>query len=122
MARILIVDDDIDIIEASSVVLEIAGHEIVSACNIDDGIEAVQEKKPDLMILDVMMDEPDDGFTMAQKVRALGIKTPIIMLTSVASVTGLSFGMDDEMLPVDDFIQKPVDPAVLQEKVEALLN
>ena len=122
MARILIVDDDLDIIEAGRVMLELAGHEVLAAGSYQEGLDAALEHKPDLMILDVMMDEPDDGFALAQDLRGRGIKAPIIMLTSVSRVTGLQFGPDSELLPVDDFLEKPVDPALLQEKVRALLN
>ncbi|MDP2361373.1 MAG: response regulator [bacterium] len=121
MARILIVDDDVDIIEASRVMLEMAGHQVEAAYSYKEGLDAALKLKPDLMILDVMMDEPDDGFALAQALRGRGITTPIIMLTSVSRVTGMHFGVDDDLLPVNDFVQKPVDPAVLQEKVRALL-
>jgi DNA-binding response OmpR family regulator len=121
MARILIVDDDIDIIEASRVMLEMDGHEVLAAYNYHEGLQSALENKPELMILDVMMDEPDDGFALAQTLRARGVQTPIIMLTSVSRVSGMQFGMDNDLLPVNDFVQKPVDPAVLQEKVRKLL-
>jgi len=122
MARILIVDDDMDIIEAGKIMLEMDGHEVLAAYNAKDGLAAALEQKPDLLVLDVMMDEPDDGFALAQTLRGRGVKTPILMLTSVSRVSGLSFGVDQDLLPVDDFVQKPVDPAVLQEKVRKLLG
>lgn len=121
MARILIVDDDLDIVEAGRVMLELDGHQVDAAHNYQDGLDAALRLKPDLMILDVMMDEPDDGFALAQALRGRGVTTPIIMLTSVSRVSGLSFGIDQELLPVNDFVQKPVDPLLLQEKVRALL-
>lgn len=122
MARILIVDDDIDIIESSRVMLEMAGHEVLAAYTYQEGLKATLEQKPDLLILDVMMDEPDDGFALAQNIRSRGVETPIIMMTSVSRVSGYAFGVDEELLPVDDFLQKPVDPNLLQEKVSALLK
>jgi DNA-binding response OmpR family regulator len=118
MARILIIDDDLDIIEASKVVLELDGHEILSATSYDEGLKAALDLKPDLLILDVMMDEPDDGFKLAQDLRRRDFRTPIIMLTSVSRVTGFEFKSDNELLPVDDFLQKPVDPGLLQQKVK----
>lgn len=121
MARILIVDDDIDIIESSRVMLELAGHEVLAAYNYAEGLKKALDEKPDLMILDVMMDEPDDGFALAQNLRGRGVDTPIIMMTSVSRVSGYAFGVDDDMLPVNDFLQKPVDPNLLVEKVKALL-
>ncbi len=122
MARILVVDDDPDIVEATTVVLEGQGHEVVSADNRSDGMTAVQEKAPDLLILDVMMEQPDDGIAMAQALRRQGCKKPILMLSAVGKVTGMDYGKDSELIPVDDYVEKPVDPAVLVEKINALLG
>jgi DNA-binding response OmpR family regulator len=122
MARILIVDDDPDIVEATTLFLERAGHSIASAYNRGEGMKALEAFGPDLLILDVMMEQPDDGFAMAQDLRRQGWKRPILMLTSVASASGLAFGKDDEMVPVDDFQAKPVEPAELVRKVAALLK
>jgi DNA-binding response OmpR family regulator len=122
MAKILIVDDDPDIVEASSLFLQKAGHTIMAAYSRAEGMEAVDSFQPDLLILDVMMEQPDDGFTMAQDLRREGRNFPILMLTSVASASGLAFGKDAEMVPVDDFQSKPVEPADLVRKVADLLK
>jgi DNA-binding response OmpR family regulator len=122
MAKILIVDDDPDIVEASTLFLEREGHTIANAYNRQDGMKSVESFQPDLLILDVMMEQPDDGFAMAQALRRQGWKRPILMLTSVASASGLAFGRDEEMVPVDDFQAKPVEPAELVRKVAALLK
>jgi len=121
MALIAIIDDDPDIIDASSLVLKSKGHSIISASNPDDGYKIVKEQKPDLIILDVMMDEPDDGFYLAQKFRKEGINTPILMYTSVSKATGLEFEKK-EIGPVDDFVEKPISPEELIQKVENLLK
>ncbi len=121
MARILIVDDDPDIVEASQLFLEREGHQIGTAYNRPDGLAMVDTFKPDLLILDVMMEQPDDGFAMAQELRRKGNRLPILMLTSVASASGLAFGQDDEMVPVDAFVPKPVEPATLIATVAKLL-
>ena len=84
-------------------------------------MRAVTEWPPDLLILDVMMEEPDDGFVMARELRRSGWTTPIVMLTSVGKVTGMPFGADPDVVPVDAFLEKPVRPAVLLETVAALL-
>lgn len=121
MALIAIIDDDPDILDASSLVLKSKGYDIITASNPDDGYKIVTEKKPNLIILDVMMDEPDDGFYLAQKLRKNGIKTPILMYTSVSKAIGLDFGKS-EMVPVDDFVEKPISPEELIEKVGNLLK
>lgn len=121
MSLIAIIDDDPDILDASSLVLKSKGHDVITANNPNDGYSIVKNKKPDLIILDVMMDEPDDGFYLAQKFRKEGITIPILMYTSVSKAIGLDFGKS-EMVPVDDFVEKPISPEELVNKVEALLK
>ncbi len=121
MALIAIIDDDPDIVDASSLVLKSKGFDVITATNPQDAYKIVKEKKPNLIILDVMMDEPDDGFYLAQKFRREGITTPILMYTSVSKATGLDFGKN-EMVPVDDFVEKPISPEELVSKVQNLLR
>jgi DNA-binding response OmpR family regulator len=121
MAKIIIIDDDPDILDASTLVLSSKGFEVITASNPDDGYKMVIENKPDLIILDVMMNEPDDGFFLAQKFRRNNIKTPILMYTSVSKAIGMDFGVG-EMVPVDEFVEKPISPEELIRKVEKLLQ
>lgn len=121
MALIAVIDDDPDILDASTLVLKSKGFNIVTASNPVDAYKVVMEKKPDLIILDVMMDEPDDGFYLAQKFRKEGVKIPILMYSSVSKATGLDFGKN-EMVPVDDFVEKPISPDELVAKVFNLLK
>lgn len=120
MAKIAIIDDDPDIVDASSLVLQSKGYEVITAYNPDDGFKIVTEQNPDLIILDVMMIEPDDGFFLAQKFRKMNIVTPILMYTSVSKTLGMEFGTS-EIVPVDDFVEKPISPETLLDKVEKLL-
>lgn len=120
MAKIAIIDDDPDIIDASSLVLISKGYEVITALNPDDGYRIVKDQKPDLIILDVMMNEPDDGFFLAQKFRKENITTPIIMYTSISKSIGIEYGVN-EMIPVDEFVEKPISPDQLIKKVEKLL-
>ncbi len=122
MARILVVDDDPDITFAVSLFLKKAGHEVQAAANRAEGRKALDAFKPDLMVLDVMMEQPDDGIAMAQELRREGCTLPILMLTSVGKVTGMSFGSDDDLVPVDAFFEKPVRPEDLVAKVAELLK
>lgn len=121
MALIAIIDDDPDILDASSLVLNAKGYEVITADNPDDGYKIVKEQKPDLIILDVMMNEPDDGFFLAQKFRRENLDIPIIMYSSVSKALGLEFAAG-KMVPVDDFVEKPISPATLIDKVEKLLQ
>ncbi len=121
MAKILVVDDDPDTVEAIRMVLEKAGHQVSSAHTRADGMAGI-EKKPDLVIMDVMMEEQDDGIALAQEARKKGFKSPILMLSGISKVTGYSFGRDEEILPVDVFEEKPIEPKALLAKVEGLLR
>jgi DNA-binding response OmpR family regulator len=121
MNKIAIIDDDPDILDVSNIVLTSKGYEVVTALNPDDGYKLIKNEKPDLIILDVMMNEPDDGFFLAQKLRREKIDTPIIMYTSVSKALGINFGKSD-MVPVDEYVEKPISPDELIEKVQKLLH
>jgi DNA-binding response OmpR family regulator len=120
--KILIVDDDPDIVEAGRLVLEREGYQVEGAPNRAQGMKALVDVAPDLLILDVMMEEPDDGLRMARDIRKAGHSLPIIMLTSVNAAMGLNIDRDDEMVPVDEFQPKPVEPQTLVAKVKKLLE
>lgn len=121
MTKIAIIDDDPDILDASSIVLSSRGYEVVTATNPDDGYKIVKENIPDLIILDIMMNEPDDGFFLAQKFRKENIITPILMYTSISKSFGMDYGVN-ELVPVDEFVEKPITTEQLIEKVEKLLH
>jgi DNA-binding response OmpR family regulator len=122
MARILVVDDDPDITFAISLFLKKQQHDVHVAASRAEGMTAVDSFKPDLMILDVMMEQPDDGIAMAQDLRRAGSTIPIIMLTSVGQVTGMSYGRDSDLVPVEVFFEKPVRPDDLLKAVAGLLK
>jgi DNA-binding response OmpR family regulator len=122
MAKILIVDDDPDVVDACRLFLEKKGFNVSAAYNRAEGMHAVAAFKPDLLILDVMMEQPDDGIAMAQDLRRQGFKAPILMFTSISKVTGMEYGKDNDLVPVDEFQEKPVDPATLVAKIERLLG
>jgi CheY-like chemotaxis protein len=121
VAKILIVDDDLDVLDTGRVVLEREGHQVVLAANRAEGMKKVAEEAPDLIILDVMMEVIDDGFVMARELRRQGNTVPILMLTSIGPATGMKFGKDPVLAPVDEFQEKPLYPAGLREKVAKLL-
>ena len=122
MAKIFIVDDDPDIVEAVRIVLEREKHVVKAANNRKDGMALSSKGDCDLLILDIMMTDPDDGLTMAQDLRKAGFKKPILMMSSISKVTGMKYGADDAVAPVNDFVEKPFTPANLIKKVNALLK
>ena len=122
MSKILIIDDDPDIIEATEAILSTKGYKVLSSGNKSEGLKLIDEFEPDLLILDVMMEQPDDGIMMAQELRRNGFKSPIIMVSGISKVTGLDYDKDNTMVPVDSFLEKPIKPEALMAKIEELLE
>ena len=125
--RILIIDDDPDITEAMSVVLENKGYVVDSAADGSAGMERLTANRPDLIILDVMMRTSQEGFEFSRQLKnnAAYKAIPILMLTAVKEKTGLDFKStagDESWLPVEEFLDKPVKPNVLLEKVASLIQ
>jgi len=125
--RILIIDDDPDITEAMTVVLENRGYEVHGAQDSTEGMERLKQDRPDLIVLDVMMRTSQEGFDLSRELKHNPDykNIPILMLTAVKQKTGLDFKTeagDDSWLPVEEFLDKPVKPDVLLEKVESLLQ
>ena len=128
--RILLVDDDPDQRLTLRLPLENAGYAVSEATSLDEGLEAVKKIKPDLIILDVMMDTMTSGFQFALTVHTNDpkssfkefSKTPIIMLTSIHSATPMRFRPDEDYLPVEEFIEKPVEPEVVLASVRKHLS
>lgn len=126
MAKILIVDDDPDVVEAMKVVLESKHYEVTAAKNGEEGLKKAKLIKPGLIILDVMMETMDKGFDVARELKndKDNKDTPILMLTAIKEKTGLGFeneAGDQDWLPVDDYCNKPLKPGELISKVEKLL-
>lgn len=126
MAKILLVDDDPDFIDATKLILEKSGHKVSTAANAKEGWEKAQKENPELFLLDVMMEEPDAGFQLAYKIRAdKKLKNkPILLLTAVGKVTGFKFDKkkDGEFMPVNEFLEKPIKPELLIEKINKALS
>lgn len=124
--KILIIDDDIDLVEAMRLTLENSGFEVIDAQDGKKGYEKSISQKPDLIILDVMMNTQDEGFHVAYQIRSNPETQdiPIVMLTAVGQETGFHFDKekDQDFLPVSEFIEKPVDPDALIEMVRKNLG
>jgi len=124
--KILIVDDDVDLITAIKAILENQKYTVVTAHNKNEGWEKLRNENPDLAILDVMMDTSHEGFEMAREIKKDPKFTdlPILMLTSISEITGINFqaaASDPDWLPADGYIDKPVEPDELIEQVKELL-
>ena len=130
MPKILIIEDDPDMAEAIRMPLEANGYEVVHALTGEEGLQKVKETEPDLIILDVMMETTTAGFQVSLQLRspdpeseyAAYRNVPIMMLTAIHTTTSLRFGPDEGYLPVDDFVEKPIDPDELLEKARTLIE
>ena len=123
--KILIVDDDPDLVEAVTMILESKKYDVVAAYGGIEGLDKAKTEKPDLIVLDVMM--PDkDGYAVCKELKAdpqLN-KIPVLLLTAVVSRIPTTrytqqMGLETE---ADDYIDKPVEPEVLVKRIETLLS
>jgi CheY-like chemotaxis protein len=123
-AKILVVDDDPDFVEAMRLTLEPNGYTVLSAANGDEGLAKVQAESPDLVILDVIMSSVLDGLQMSRRMQEnpQHRRIPILMVTSIANTDYAALFPTDEYISIDGFLSKPVAPNVLLERVSALLR
>ncbi len=123
----MIVDDDPDILDAVTMILESRGYRAVTARNGVEGLAKIEEEKPDLMILDLLMPKMD-GFAVCKKLMepksAKYKDMPVLILTSVREEASrrryeLETGKE---LNVDDYLEKPFSPDVLLDRVDKLIK
>ena len=123
--KILVIDDDPDLVEATSIILKSMHYDVVAAYGGVEGLEKAKAENPDLIVLDVMM--PDkDGYTVCKELKADPALNaiPVLLLTAVVSHISTTryshqMGMETE---ADDYMDKPVDPAELAKRIEVLLS
>ncbi len=125
--KILVIDDDEDFVAATKAILESKSYKTIVAKNPQEGLCRLEEEKPDLIILDVMMEGKAAGFIFARELRqnAEYADVPILMLTGMRKQTGFFFPGEAKhpvFLPVDEFVEKPVGPEALLSKVEGMLK
>jgi len=133
-AKIMVVDDDPDVVEILRLVLETAGYQVASANSAPQGLDKVKEFCPNLVLLDVMMPDGTEGFQFVWKLRNEFppelADTPIIVLSAIHETTKLRFYPDQsdgtyrsgEFLPVQGFIDKPAEPEMLLKRIEQVLQ
>lgn len=124
--RILIIDDDLDIANALTLLLETKGYEVMHAGTGAEGLSRVRLDNPDLVLLDLMIEKHDTGFTVARTIKSdpTTRHIPVIMLTSVIEKTGFIFSQerDGHWMKTDRFLEKPVKPEILLATVQELLK
>lgn len=123
--KILLVDDDPDILEQNKIILESKGFEVTTADTSEEGWKKFQEIKPDAAILDLIMEEYDSGFVLSHKIKRdeHGKNIPVMIITSVSSETGMKFDAvtDDEKewINADAVLNKPFQLDEVLQKIEA---
>jgi CheY-like chemotaxis protein len=126
MPKVLIIDDDPDFNYVAQMVLEAHGFEVDTATTPEGGVNKVLSTEPDLVVLDVMMPTGYEGFDVAREIREEHNLTelPIVILTNVHNVGEVPyrFAPDEDYLPVDVFLDKPVDPEMLVDIIKEMLG
>lgn len=126
MKKLLLIDDDVDFIEMNKSVLQ-SEYQVFTAHNSKEGLNRIKDQKPDLVVLDVMMDTDWEGLEAVGQLRKASqdSELPIILLTSFADNYSTQWdesGPDREILKVDAYMKKPVSPAELKSKVHELIG
>lgn len=122
---VLLVDDDQDFIEQMRCMLETAGHLVRMAAGREEAEEILEELKPDLAVIDLMMDRNDDGFVLAYRIKKRYPDVPVIMVTAVTSETGIDFTTAPDTggwMKADAILQKPVRYEQLAVQIKRLCN
>jgi CheY-like chemotaxis protein len=121
--RVLLVDDDKDFLEMHTAVLEHRGYEVTTARSSKECFDVLDEARPDIVILDVMMEQFDSGFKASENIKKKYKDLPVMLLTSIGAQTNLDFSSSQEVLEVsgaDVLLDKPVSPKVLIDEIERL--
>ncbi len=117
---ILVVDDDPDVRDVIGLVLGKHSYVVVDAENARQGLQRYTETHPDLIIVDLMMEDVDSGTNLVKELQALGNTAPVFLLSSVGD--GLSMTADQSDLGVAGILQKPLLPSTLLSLVRAKLT
>lgn len=120
---ILLVDDDAVFVEAVTAVLE-TRYAVRSAPNGKEALQEIEEHRPDLIVLDVMMDYLSEGFDVARRLRTNDEtkSIPIVMLTGVDQAYNYRLEVDESWVPCERYLEKPVDPQRLLAEVQSLIG
>ena len=122
---VLLVDDDSDFLWQQKTQLEAAGFEVATAVGEVEAKQALSARRPDLAVIDVMMDNPDTGFTLCYYIRKRDPSIPLILVTSIVSETGLDFGLssdnDRAWIRADALLAKPIRFEQLKREIDRLL-
>jgi two-component system alkaline phosphatase synthesis response regulator PhoP len=129
-AKVLVIDDDPNVLRTTELALQYRGFEVITASNPQDGMQRLEEGRPDAVVLDVMMPSGIEGFQWLWKLRKHADESlrevPVIVVSGVHDTTEMRFHAGDsdetgDYLPAQAFLDKPVNPGLLIEKLKGLL-
>jgi len=124
--KILLVDDDPDYLFQLSIALEDMGFEVITADTQKEAENIIEKLRPDLAILDLMMENEDSGFILSYKLKKKYPDVPVIIATAVTAETGISFQVDSEeqqeWIKADRFLDKGIKNEQLENEINQLLN
>jgi DNA-binding response OmpR family regulator len=123
-ATILVVDDDLDFVNITRMILESQHYQVITAANGEQGLQVMRREKPDLVILDIMMSYIMDGLDVRRKMAEDGAlqHIPVIMVTSLTSTRAQGEMPGHDYIPDSQWLNKPIDPDLLLERVRELLG
>lgn len=118
--KILIVDDDPDLVMATRLILESEGYEVEEAASGEEALERMHADKPNLVLMDVMMANPLDGYYTTQQISNTPElrDVPIVMVSSITTSQYAEQFPTDQYLDIREFISKPIEPDQLLQKVK----
>ena len=125
--KILIVDDDVDYVAATAVVLEKNGYDVVAAYDGKEGFEKAKSEQPQAMIIDLMMNTINEGYNLVRSIRSDDRfkEVPLIMISAAhqtETFKNANFAPDDDWFPIDTFMDKPINFEALLEYLAKFLN
>lgn len=123
---ILLVDDDTDYLEGMRLQLEAVGHQVACAETTKDAKAELDKRRPDVAVIDLMMDQPDAGFALCYHIKKLDPTIPVILVSAVHSETGLDFDAttpdEKSWVKADAILAKPVRVEQLTREIDRLLK
>ncbi len=123
---ILVVDDDSDYLSQLKFQIEKFGYDVITADGQNEGVEIINKQRPDLAIIDLMMENMDSGFILGHKIKQKYPDLPIIIASAVTSETGMVFGIETEedrnWIKADLYLEKGIRPDQLHREINKLLK
>ncbi len=125
-AKVLLIDKDSEFIEATQSALEKVGYQVITATSSREGMDKVQFEQPDIIVMELMLEKHDSGFTFTRKIKAnpLYKKIKVFLVSSAKEKTGFDFSqeLDGYWMKTDDFANKPITPEELVNRIQNLIK